>query len=216
MAKQPTVIVLAAGRGSRFLGDNHKLEQPLGASTVLGTTLRHALGSGLPVCVVTTEALHEMACRSVAARDVVLVAAVGSNPGEPLGMGYSIAAGVCATSSSDGWIVLPGDMPMVQPGTLQAVARELSHYPVAYAQYKGRRGHPVGFGSELYSELATLTGDEGARRLIARYPAQGVDVEDPGVLIDVDTEQDLNEVRLKRINAASWPDDAGAAMAPGG
>ncbi|MDB5820002.1 MAG: molybdopterin-guanine dinucleotide biosynthesis protein MobA [Rhizobacter sp.] len=214
MPKRPTVIVLAAGRGSRFLGDNHKLEQPLGASTVLGTTLRHALVSGLPVCVVTTEALHEIACRSVAARDVVVLAAVGSEADEPLGMGYSIAAGVCANSSADGWIVMPGDMPMVQPATLLSVARELSHYPVAYAQYRGRRGHPVGFGAELYSELATLTGDEGARRLIARYPAQGVDVDDPGVLIDVDTEQDLQEVRLKRIDAASWPDEAQPRLAP--
>ena len=214
MPKRPTVIVLAAGRGSRFLGDQHKLEQPLGASTVLGTTLRHALGSGLPVCVVTTDALHEMACRSIAARDVVVLAAVGSEASEPLGMGYSIAAGVSATSGADGWVVMPGDMPMVQPGTLQAVARELNRSPVAYAQYRGRRGHPVGFGSELFTELATLTGDEGARRLIARYPAQGVDVDDPGVLIDVDNLQDLEEVRLKRIDAASWPDDTGSAFLP--
>src|SRR5689334_11544173 len=102
MPKQPTVIVLAAGRGSRFLGDSHKLEQPLGDSTVLGTTLRHALGSGLPVCVVTTEALQGMACRSIAARDVVVIAPVGSEGGEPLGMGYSIAAGVIANSAADG------------------------------------------------------------------------------------------------------------------
>jgi molybdenum cofactor cytidylyltransferase len=46
--------------------------------------------------------------------------------------------------------------------------------------------------------VATLTGDEGARRLVARYPAQGVDVDDPGVLIDVDTAHDLDQVRLRR------------------
>jgi molybdenum cofactor cytidylyltransferase len=40
-----------------------------------------------------------------------------------------------------------------------------------------------------------LTGDEGARRLVARYPAQGVEVDDPGVLLDVDTEDDLARVR---------------------
>jgi molybdenum cofactor cytidylyltransferase len=198
MNRRPTVIVLAAGRGSRFLGDSHKLEQPLGASTVLGTTLRHALASHLPVVVVTTEALHGIAAKSVAARDVVLLPAVGSTDGEPLGMGYSIAAGVCAHPDSPGWIVLPGDMPMVRAETLVAVARQLSQYPVAYAQYLGRRGHPVGFSSELFSELATLTGDEGARRLVARYPAQGVDVDDPGVLIDVDTAHDLDHVRLRR------------------
>jgi molybdenum cofactor cytidylyltransferase len=40
-----------------------------------------------------------------------------------------------------------------------------------------------------------LQGDEGARRLVARYPAHGVDVCDPGVLLDVDTEADLEQVR---------------------
>jgi molybdenum cofactor cytidylyltransferase len=40
-----------------------------------------------------------------------------------------------------------------------------------------------------------LTGDEGARRLVARYPAHGVEVDDPGVLIDVDTQDDLIALR---------------------
>ena len=62
-------------------------------------------------------------------------------------------------------------MPLVQPATLLAVARALDHHAVAYAQYRGRRGHPVGFAAELYSELTELSGDEGARRIIARYPA---------------------------------------------
>jgi molybdenum cofactor cytidylyltransferase len=43
--------------------------------------------------------------------------------------------------------------------------------------------------------LALLSGDEGARRLVARYPAFGVEVDDPGVLIDVDTEDDLERLR---------------------
>jgi molybdenum cofactor cytidylyltransferase len=116
-------------------------------------------------------------------------------PGLPLGMGYSIAVGVSARPQATGWLVLPGDMPMVQTATLLAVASALEHHPVTYAQHRGRRGHPVGFGAELYSELVTLTGDEGARRLVARYPAHGVDVDDDGVLIDVDTEADLEKVR---------------------
>jgi molybdenum cofactor cytidylyltransferase len=86
-------------------------------------------------------------------------------------------------------------MPLVQPTTLQAVARELDHHPVVYAQHKGRRGHPVGFAAELYSELTSLSGDEGARRLVARYPAFGLEVEDAGVLVDVDTAADLERLR---------------------
>ena len=201
MISRPAVIVLAAGRGSRFLGTDHKLTQSLGSLSVLGTTLRQAIASQLQVIVVTTEALADVARRSVATRDVVLVPEVGSAGQTRLGMGYSIAAGVGARPDAGGWLILPGDMPRVQPATLQRVARELAAHAVVYAQYKGRRGHPVGFSAELYSELAALTGDEGARRVIARYPAFALNVDDPGVLVDVDTVADLDSVR--RVSEAS-------------
>jgi molybdenum cofactor cytidylyltransferase len=187
------IIVLAAGRGSRFGGPSHKLAQSLGRATVLATTLRHAVASHLPVTVVTTEPLAETARRSVASRDVVVLA----DDGSAFGMGHSIAAGVAARPDADGWLILPGDMPLVKPQTLQAVARPLAEHPVCYAQYRGRRGHPVAFAAELYSELITLAGDEGARRLVARYPALAVEVDDPGVLVDIDTAEDLARVRAE-------------------
>lgn len=200
----PVVVVLAAGRGSRFRGLDHKLAQSLGASSVLGTTLRQVLASRLPMVVVATAALAEIAKRSVATRDIVVLPDVGTPGPEPLGMGYSIACGVSARPDASGWLVLPGDMPMVEPATLQAVARELRHHTVVYAQHRGQRGHPVGFAAELYSELAALGGDDGARRLVARYPAHGVEVNDPGVLIDIDTEADLDGLRsgLRPASAA--------------
>lgn len=194
MKSRPTVVVLAAGKGSRFQGPAHKLEQSLGALSVLGSTLRNAIASHLPVVVVTTEALAAEASSFVALRDIVVLPQAG--PG--LGMGDSIAAGVAARADAPGWLLLPGDMPLVRPATILAVAGALRHHAVAYPQHHGRRGHPVGFAAELYSELMMLTGDEGARRIVARYPAIGIDVEDPGVLLDVDTAADLAALRASR------------------
>lgn len=191
MRFRPTLIVLAAGQGSRFHGADHKLEQPLANGSVLGTTLRHAIETQLPVVVVTTERLAPMVTRQLARRDVVIV----SDENAARGMGHSIAAGVAERPSAAGWLILPGDMPMVRPATLLTVAAALEHHPVAYAQHNGRRGHPVGFAAELYSELIMLNGDEGARRLVARYPACAAEVDDPGVLVDVDTVEDLAAVR---------------------
>ena len=195
MKPRPAVIVLAAGRGSRFQGMQHKLTQVIGTSTVLATTLVNALAAELPVLVVTTEALAELASRHIATRDIVLLPAAGSEASLGLGMGYSIAAGVAARSDASGWLILPADMPLVQPATLRSVARLLDQHPVAYAQHHGKRGHPVGFSAELYSELVRLTGDEGARRLVARYPCKEIEVDDPGVLLDIDTREDLSRVR---------------------
>ncbi|PPE71591.1 nucleotidyltransferase family protein [Caldimonas thermodepolymerans] len=199
MTAVPVVIVLAAGAGSRFAGQHHKLAQPFGHSTVLGTTLAQVVSSRLPVVVVTTRGLRDVAHGWVAAQDIVELPEVGS--GDPqLGMGYSIAAGVRARGDAAGWLVLPGDMPLVKPATLRAVAAALQQHPVAYAQHQGRRGHPVAFSGELFSELATLSGDEGARRLIARYPSAAVEVDDPGVLLDLDTQDDLE--RLRQVHEA--------------
>jgi molybdenum cofactor cytidylyltransferase len=195
MKTPPVIVVLAAGLGSRFAGPRHKLAQDLGSGSVLGQTVGHAIESRLPVVVVTTEPLAAEASRWVARRDVVVLPEVGSPGAGPLGMGFSIAAGVAARSDAGGWLILPGDMPLVSPRTLVLVAQELAQHAVVFAQYRGRRGHPVAFGAELFSELVQLSGDEGARRIIARYPSQGLEVDDPGVLVDVDTAADLAAVR---------------------
>ncbi|MFG6469024.1 nucleotidyltransferase family protein [Roseateles sp. BYS87W] len=198
--RRPAVVVLAAGRGSRFRGAGHKLEQALGhasgSDTLLSRTLAHAIASRLPVVVVTTPSLAPVVYRQVAARDVVVLAdRDAQGRPQPIGMGHSIAAGVGAAGDAAGWLILPADMPLVQPSTLQAVAEGLARYPVCYAQYRGMQGHPVGFGTELYSELTALQGDEGARRIVARYAAQAIPVNDPGVHIDVDTVEDLARLR---------------------
>ena len=203
MTTRPAVIVLAAGKGSRFIGPEHKLAQRLGTSTVLGTTLLNAIASHLQVIVVTTAELAHNARHHIAARDVIVLPEADAPGHRGLGMGYSISLGVAARPQASGWLVLPADMPLVRPTTLQAVARQLVQSPVVFAQFKGRRGHPVGFSAELYSELVALDGDEGARRIVARYPALGVEVDDPGVLVDVDTLADLETVRQAQAGVAA-------------
>ena len=198
MNKGPVVVVLAAGKGSRFNGANHKLAQRVGESTVLGMTLAHVIESGLPMVVVTTPSLAPEAASFVASRDVVVLTEAEA----ARGMAHSIAAGAAASSDAGGWLVLPADMPLVRAATLRSVARELGERAVVYAQYRGRRGHPVGFATELFSDLMSLSGDEGARRLLARYPAHAVEVDDPGVLMDIDT---LDDLATARALAAASP-----------
>lgn len=193
MRSPPAVVVLGAGRGSRYHGERHKLAEALAGESVLSRTIRQAVASGLPVVVVTTSAFAEEAASQVARRDVVVL---GQSSGvAPGGMGDSIAAGVSARPGASGWLMLPADMPLVRPATLRSLAAALRQHSLAYAQYQGRRGHPVAFGSELFSELMRLSGDEGAKRVLARFPSQAVEVDDPGVLMDMDTTEDLARLR---------------------
>ena len=202
MRFRPSIIVPAAGPGSRFGGAVHKLMQPFEGSTVLGMTLRHAVESQLPVLLVTTAQMLPLAGKMLARRDIVVL-----NEAEAArGMGASIAVGIAERSGAPGWLVLPGDMPLVQSSTLLAVAGALEQHAVVYAQHRGRRGHPVAFAAELYSELMQLmqlSNDDGLRRLMLRYPAHGEDTADSGVLLDVDTPRDLDALRRAAEQAAA-------------
>ena len=196
MKNDPAVVVLAAGAGSRYRGTRHKLSEQLGGDSVLVRTLRNAIASEMSVVLVISEALIDEAQGLVAPEDMVVVD-LRAQTG--WGMGDSIAAGVSIHASATGWLVLPADMPLVRPSSLRAVADALDQQPIAFAQHRGRRGHPVGFGAELFSELVMLKGDEGARRLLARYPTAAVELDDPGVLFDIDTVDDL-AVAQRRID----------------
>ena len=199
MKNEPAVVVLAAGAGTRYHGTRHKLSEQLGGDSVLVRTLRNAIASEMSVVLVVSETLVSEASGLVAPEDMVVV---DSRVPAGWGMGDSIAAGVSMHASATGWLVLPADMPLIKPGSLRAVAQALDQQPIAFAQHHGRRGHPVGFGAELFSELVMLKGDEGARRLLARYPTAAVELDDPGVLFDIDTVDDLAVAR-RRIDGSS-------------
>lgn len=191
MKPSPALIVLASGRAQRPGAAVTPLLQAFGRQTVLATTLGHAIETRWPVVVVTTARLAPLVAPLIATRDLVVL----DDEALARGVGHAIAAGAAVRADAGGWLVLPADMPLVRPGSMRAVGEALAEHPVTYAQHRGRRGHPVGFGAELLSELLELNGDEGARRLVARYPAAGVEVDDPGVLMDVDSADDLAAAR---------------------
>ena len=183
-AASPVVLVLASGRGQRFAasgGAVHKLRAPLGTSTVLEHTLAAVRASGLPWHL--------------------------EDAGHP-GMGDSIAAAVRATAGAAGWLVLPGDLPLVQPETLRTIAAALADTDctVAMPVYRGERGHPVGFAAQCLQGLLALTGEQGAASLVRAQAQQGrvrlVEVQDEGAVTDVDTVQDL-ERAAQRLAARS-------------
>jgi molybdenum cofactor cytidylyltransferase len=116
------------------------------------------------------------------------------------GMGASLACGVAAAAGADGWIVALADMPWIAPGTINAVADALrAGAEIAAPCWRGERGHPVGFARAYEPLLVALTGDEGARAIVAarQWALALVDVEDAGVVRDVDHPADLESAPRK-------------------
>jgi molybdenum cofactor cytidylyltransferase len=184
----PTVIVLAAGRGQRFAqsgGAMHKLDAPLGGVSVLQRVLHTVAISGLPFHIVRPER---------------------GRYAESDGMGDSIARGVAATAEAAGWLILPGDLPMIKAHSLIEVARGLASHPVVMPCWSGQQGHPVGFGRQCREALTALRGDAGARAIVRAHrqasEVQVLHLDDPGIVMDIDTLDDLAraETLLARLD----------------
>jgi len=175
--RSPVVIILAAGRGERFLASGattHKLDAPLSEGSVLEHTLRAVAASGLAWHLVRPQ-------------------------GGTGGMGDSISLGVSATADASGWLILPADLPLIQPASLQRVAEGLREKPLVVPGYRQQQGHPVGFGRKFLPLLLALAGDTGAREIVKGARRQGevldLALNDYGVVHDIDTLHDLEVAR---------------------
>jgi len=112
------------------------------------------------------------------------------------GMGASLAAGVRATPDAEGWIVALADMPWIAPSTVEALARRIdAGASIVAPVFRGRRGHPVGFGAMHRAALSALDGDIGARRLLDTNDVASIEVDDAGIIADIDTRADLQRQR---------------------
>lgn len=172
----PTVLVLASGRGTRFTasgGQGNKLQALLGTRTVLQRTLDAVRVSGLAWYL--------------------------EDSGQP-GMGDSIAAAVRATGDAAGWLILPGDLPLIQSDTLRAVAAALRQHAVVVPVYRGQRGHPVGFAPECGPALRALQGGAGGAPVVAVHGAFELPVDDLGCVTDIDTVAEL-QVAARLLSA---------------
>ena len=110
------------------------------------------------------------------------------------GMGCSLAHAVAKRRDADGWAIALADMPALKLGTIESVVRALSSgAELAAPAYQGRRGHPVGMGRCFRDDLLNLSGDAGARDIMAAHKNDIVliDCDDPGVLLDIDRREDL-------------------------
>jgi len=184
-----TAVVLAAGNSSRF-GQGDKLIAPLSGIPIVRRSVEAAVRVGFPDFVVVTgladvrEALLGLDVRFCA---------------PPAGtMGASIAAGVSASPDAQGWLIWPADMPVIRSGSARRVVEAFDPAAPVVPVHDGRRGHPVLFPARFRQHLEALILDRGARDVLrAAAHVVEVEVDDPGIHVDVDTVEDL--ARAERL-----------------
>ncbi|MGB3808255.1 MAG: nucleotidyltransferase family protein [Erythrobacter sp.] len=184
--RQTGVILLAAGRASRFGSD--KLAARLDGRAIIewallsakpldGARMAIVTGPGGPPCAIPT------------GWEIVV------NQQPALGLSSSIIAGVRALSTCERLVIALGDMPFVSATHLQQLAQMEG---VAFTcQADGRKGCPAAFPRAMFPALLTLTGDRGAAALDCPG-ATILEPPNPAMLVDIDTPEDLARETSRR------------------
>jgi molybdenum cofactor cytidylyltransferase len=192
-ASKFAAIVLAAGRSTR-MGDN-KLLALLDGRPLVRHAVEAALGSAARPVVVVTGNDADAVRAALNGLDVRFV----HNADFAAGMATSLAAGIANLDSEiDGALICLGDMPRVRAVHLDAiVAAAADGVHIVVPTHERKRGNPVLLHRAVFADVLALRGDVGARSLIERHAdrVRAVAIDDPAVLLDVDTGAQLAALR---------------------
>jgi molybdenum cofactor cytidylyltransferase len=189
-----TAIVLAAGASSR-------MGQPKPLLTLLGQPLlARVLDTVRRIRPVRTVVVLGAAADRVRAGVDLTGTTVVVNADFSDGMGSSLRRGAAAAGASGPVLVVLGDQPLVRPKTLETLIRRHASggARILVPTFEGVRGNPILLDPTLIPELDSLRGDLGCRAIFPQHEEELVEVpvNDPGILIDVDTPSEL--ARLER------------------
>ncbi len=183
-------VLLAAGE-SRRMGFPKPL-LPLGNTTFI-ERLCETLLAELPRLLVVLGAYAQQV-RAKLPQDNRIV--VVENRDYALGQLSSLKVAVRACDPQ-AWAILVHlvDQPFIRRETVAAVVKAYNEGagPIVIARWRGKRGHPVLFDRALFPELLSAAEDQGARAVVHKDPGRVayVDVEDEGVVLDLDSPEDL-------------------------
>lgn len=185
-------IILAAGDSTRM--GTQKLLLPVGNERLIERVVRIARESALGPIVVVTGRDHESISPLLDATTIV-----ARNPDPSRGMLSSVRTALEAMPKGiDAVVLFLGDQPACDSRQVRMLVD--NEGPIVVPVHDGRRGHPMKFSMEFREEILSGYDDEGLRGLL-RIHANGVvevPMDDPGVLIDVDTPEEY-EAEMRRL-----------------
>lgn len=159
-----------------------------GKSIRFGSDKRKALIDGTPMLERVVRALNDAG--------IERVIVVDNNPEPERGMFSSIQIGLAQACGENADVVLvhPADMPFVLPGTIQVIAEECARAQAAVCpRHNAKRGHPLAFPRVIALQLLDVPPSTPLNEAFAAIGLvrREFDVDDPGVLRDVDVPGDL-------------------------
>lgn len=193
-------ILLAAGSSSR-LGRPKQLLK-IDGETLLHRSARVAAEAGCGENLVVLGAFAEQLAPELADLDSRVII----NQDWRQGMGTSIATAMrtiqLMSPTPQAVLLLVCDQPALEAATLRRLIAEndVSKKGITASRYAGVAGVPMVFREKYFPALASLSGEQGARRLLSLHPTDFACVDFPKGSIDVDTEADAEKLTGYRVN----------------
>lgn len=191
-------VVLAAGRSARMGGELKQMLR-VGERTVLERTLGNVRGAAVEEIVLVLGYSAEEIRRELPADSTDGLRIVVNRQYEE-GMASSLREGLSAVSDQmDGALIVLADQPFVRSETIDRIIERYcgSDAEVVIPFYDGRRGNPVLLDRTVFPEAMALEGDTGFRAIFGSHEAGivQVNVDDPGILLDIDDRADYERLR---------------------
>ncbi|MCK5832431.1 nucleotidyltransferase family protein [bacterium] len=179
-------VILAAGYSSRMGAFKPGLD--LGGKPVIIRTIESVASLADRIILVggyNFKELTQLVC------DIPKVELICNTKFE-MGMFTSVKIGI-AEVSAERFFLLPGDIPSVKSSTMLNMLEHKDK--IIIPKYHGRKGHPVLFDSSLISDILAESDESNLRVFIHKKSPFFIEVEDGGILIDIDSPLDYEKLR---------------------
>ena len=193
-----SAVILAAGASARMGRPKQLL--PLGGTTVVARAIENVRSAGLVEVVLVLGASAE-AIRQQLPPSLLEGLKVVVNQAYAQGMASSLREGLSALDSQTAaTLIILGDQPLLRPQTLQQIIAgyHRSGAQIVIPSHRGKRGNHVLLHRSVFPEVMALEGDTGCRAIFGNHldAILKVEVEDPGILLDIDNQDDYDRLTL--------------------
>ncbi|HLK08244.1 MAG TPA: NTP transferase domain-containing protein [Candidatus Angelobacter sp.] len=208
-------VVLAAGM-SRRMGTPKQLLR-IGTETILQRTLKNVRDSNVSEIILVLGHAADDVQKAIATQGLKVVI----NPEYQQGMGSSLRSGLAAVdAAAKAAIIVLADQPWVRAETLNRLieCHQERKPQIIVPTYRGFRGNPVLLDRSVFAEVQALNGDVGCRAIFGDH-TEGIvklPVDDPGILLDIDSRDDLENLSgAAERDASGKSSESGVAVLEG-
>ncbi|MFH0784401.1 MAG: NTP transferase domain-containing protein [Pseudomonadota bacterium] len=184
-------IILAAGYSSRIGGFKPLME--LGGQSLLGRSIALFRQAGIARISVVTGHRHTEVKAEAARFGISCI----HNLDYSRGMYASVCAAVSHLSGIDGFFLLPVDIPLIRPATIEALIAAFVGQAVVYPCFNGLRGHPPLIPAMFIPAILGHSGEGGLKALLEEKNHLDIAVWDQSILFDADTPNDFAMLGLR-------------------